>query len=168
MDAQRRDAVELLEEQHREVEQLFSELESEGSPDEKQALFEELADKLAIHAAIEERHFYPALRSAESEGLLHEAVHDHLEVKRMLVEIMRIDVEDPDFSTAVRRLKGETLRHVEEEEERLFPIARARLDERALDALGATMQATATALAESDYEPREEIPNEVDRVASLT
>jgi hemerythrin superfamily protein len=52
-------AVDLLESQHREVEKLFSKIENAKSTATKGKLFEEIADKLAVHAAIEEHHFYP-------------------------------------------------------------------------------------------------------------
>ena len=34
---------------------------------EKRALFFEIADNLAVHATIEERHFYPAVRERQTE-----------------------------------------------------------------------------------------------------
>jgi len=56
-------AIDMLEADHREVEDLFEELESAKSAAEKREVFEEIADKLAVHAAIEERHFYPAAKA---------------------------------------------------------------------------------------------------------
>ena len=47
-------AIELLESQHREVENLFSQIEGTRDSDEKDRLFIELADRLAVHTSIEE------------------------------------------------------------------------------------------------------------------
>src|SRR4051794_14079209 len=52
------DVLDLLEAQHKEVDELFARLEQgDGDP---RALFTELADKLAAHAAAEEKVFYPS------------------------------------------------------------------------------------------------------------
>jgi hypothetical protein len=55
-------AIEMLEQQHQEVDRLFAEIEGTCA-EEKEALFDEIADSLAMHAAIEERHFYPAVKA---------------------------------------------------------------------------------------------------------
>ena len=64
------DAIKFLKQQHNEVEDLFEEFENSESDEEKQSLFEEIADDLAIHATIEERYFYPAVRAKQTEGVI--------------------------------------------------------------------------------------------------
>ena len=60
-------AIELLKQQHKEVKGLFKKIEkAEG--EEKQELFDAIADELAVHAAIEEKHFYPAGKSARCQS----------------------------------------------------------------------------------------------------
>src|SRR3954466_6506700 len=69
-------AIEMLEEQHRDVEDLFEEIEeAEGA--EKQEVFAEIADQLVIHSAIEEKHFYPAVKARQTEDLLRESLEEH-------------------------------------------------------------------------------------------
>ena len=63
-------AIDLLESQHREVDALFAALEDATSTAEKESLFVQLADKLAVHAAIEEHHFYPTVRARRTEDIL--------------------------------------------------------------------------------------------------
>ena len=53
-------AIKMLKQQHREVEKLFKQLEAAKSAGPRTKTFNEIADALAIHATIEERHFYPA------------------------------------------------------------------------------------------------------------
>src|SRR6266436_6580872 len=84
------DAIELLETQHQEVESLFEMIERAGE-DEKQDLFEQLADALAVHTTIEEKHFYPATKSARTEELLQEAVEEHLSAKRLVADLMEME-----------------------------------------------------------------------------
>ena len=86
-------AIELLKSQHEEAKKLFRKLEKAGA--EKQKLFEELADALAVHATIEEKHFYPATKSARTEELLQEAVEEHLAVKRVIADLLEMSPEDP-------------------------------------------------------------------------
>ena len=89
-------AIELLEQQHKQVKKLFEEIE-EAESGEKEELFDEVADALAVHAAIEEQHFYPATKDARTEELLHEAVEEHLAAKRIIADLLEMDPEDPQF-----------------------------------------------------------------------
>ena len=57
----------------------------------RQQLFEQIADKLAIHAAIEERHFYPSVKNKATDDLLLESVEEHLEMKRIIADLLRLD-----------------------------------------------------------------------------
>src|SRR5687768_235646 len=98
------DAIEMLEEQHRDVEDLFDELESADAAD-KQDLFDELADQLVVHTAIEEMHFYPAVRANRTEEMLLESLEEHLTIKRMLAELLQLDPRNEVFPDKVKALK---------------------------------------------------------------
>ena len=110
-------AIDLLESQHREVEKLFQKIEKASKGEEKMRLFEEIADKLAIHAAIEEHHFYPAVKEKRTEDILLESVEEHLVIKRTIADLLKLDVGDVQFdpknqgpqrgSPAPRRRGGE-------------------------------------------------------------
>src|SRR3546814_2270169 len=56
------DAIELLKEDHREVEGLFKEFEDTDDKVEKVALASVICHALAVHAEIEEQLFYPESR----------------------------------------------------------------------------------------------------------
>ena len=90
-------AIDLLESQHREVEKLFQKIEKASKGEEKIRLFEEIADKLAIHAAIEEHHFYPAVKEKRTEDILLESVEEHLAIKRTIADLLKLDVGDVQF-----------------------------------------------------------------------
>lgn len=134
-------AIDMLEAQHREVEELFEKFESAQSG-KKQQIFQEIASKLAVHAAIEEKHFYPAVKSDESEDLLLEALEEHLGVKRVIADLLKLDSSDETFDAKVKVLKEQVEHHVEEEETELFAQAEDILDEDQLDALEQEMTAT--------------------------
>ena len=159
-------AIDLLKSQHREVEDLFSELERAGDTDTKVDLFETVADKLAIHAALEEHHFYPAVKEQRTEGLLHEAVQEHLAVKRLLAELLETDVEDERFDPQLKVLRETVERHVEEEEGDLFRRVRRLFTADRLEAIGSAMSTEQDEL-EGRGSPREMIPSETEQPASL-
>lgn len=136
--------IDLLRQQHRELEELFEQYEGLDDEDteNRRELVREIADAFAIHATIEERHFYPATKSARTEDLLNEAIAEHTSVKRILTDLLSLDADDPRFSAQVKVAKEQIEHHVEEEEEDLFEKAEQMLDEDELDELGAEMQST--------------------------
>ena len=152
-------AIDMLDQQHNAVERLFEEVD-EAKGDEKQALFDELADSLAVHTMIEEKHFYPALEAEDTEDLLARSRQEHLEMKRALAELLTLEAEDERFDAKLSVLREEVERHVEEERNETFPQAERLLDDDQLDALGQEMLATMAELMQGD--PRYEVPAELE------
>jgi hemerythrin superfamily protein len=159
-------AIDMLEADHREVEDLFEEFESADDAAQKREIFEEIADQLAVHAAIEEKHFYPAAKTADTEDLLREAAEEHLSVKRIIADLLALEASDDTFEAKVKVLKEQIEHHVEEEEGELFPKVKKLLDKDALDALEQEMTATREELL-SEGDPRENVPSETDTAAPV-
>ncbi|HZU81329.1 MAG TPA: hemerythrin domain-containing protein [Polyangiaceae bacterium] len=159
-------AIDLLEQQHREVEDLFEQIEEADDSDDKQALFDELADALAIHATIEERHFYPAAFRDATEDLLRESLEEHLAVKRETADMMQLDIDDEQFDAKCEVLKEMVQHHVKEEENELFPKTRRLLGTRTLEQIGEAMENTVAEL-EAQGAPRNAIPSETEHAPSL-
>ena len=159
------DAIELLKTQHQEVKGLFKRIEK-AEEDEKQDLFEQLADALAVHAAIEEKHFYPATKNARTEELLQEAVEEHLSAKRLIADLMEMSPEEPQFDAKVTVLQEQIEHHVGEEEKELFPKVRKMLGKEELEDLGVVMEDMAEELKASGS-PRESVPAETGSAAPL-
>ena len=157
-------AIEMLESQHREVEDLFEAFEEAEDAAEKQAVFFEIADKLAVHAAIEEKHFYPAAKAKDTEDLLRQAAEDHLSVKRLLAELLALDAKDETFEAKVSVLKEQVEHHVEEEEDELFPKVEKALDKTILEALEQEMVATQEEIL-AKGNPRDQVPSETGEAA---
>jgi hypothetical protein len=160
------DVLQILASQHTEVDALFEKLE--GGKGNRAALFAELADKLAAHATVEEKIFYPASMATQTSDLLHESVEEHLEIKRLLADMLELDLEaDADeFDAKLSVLKENVSHHAHEEEERkLFPLLRKLLsaDERA--ALGNDVLALFESLIEQS--PRFHVPEETAEAAPL-
>jgi hemerythrin-like domain-containing protein len=159
------DAIEMLMEQHEQVDDLFEKISNAGGSKDKWSTFLTLADMLAVHAAIEERHFYPAVRAKQTEEILLESVEEHLAVKRVLADLLRADVEDPSFDAKIKLLQELVQHHVEEEQDELFPKVKKLLDADQLEAIAQEMTATMVELA--DTEPRNDVPSQTDHPASL-
>ncbi|HET6283588.1 MAG TPA: hemerythrin domain-containing protein [Polyangia bacterium] len=154
------DALVLLKAQHRYVERLFAQIQ-DANGDYKGRLFGDLADMLAVHATIEEKIFYPSVKTAATAELVHESAQEHLKMKRLLVELMETGVDDDSFDHKLLMLKAVIQHHAEDDEERkLFPIVRKTMDSGLLEALGGEMIALMVELQQNGSRPRDAIPNE--------
>jgi hemerythrin superfamily protein len=159
-------AIDLLEQQHREVKALFKKYEKSEAPAEKRRLFEQIADDLAVHAAIEEKHFYPATKSARTADLLQEAVEEHLQAKRIIADLLEMDADDAQFDAKMTVLREEIDHHVEEEENELFPKVEKLLADDELEDLGMVMEDLAEELKEGGS-PRKQVPAETGEAAPI-
>ena len=159
-------AIDLLESQHREVEKLFAKIEKSKSDDVKGRLFEEIADKLAVHASIEEHHFYPAVKANRTEDILLESLEEHLGIKRVLADLLETEPSDETFDAKIKVLTEQVSHHVKEEEEELFPKVRKLFSKEQLEAIGQEMSAEQAEL-EDDGEPRLSIPGEASHAAHI-
>jgi hemerythrin-like domain-containing protein len=161
-------AIDLLEQQHREVEELFEELEGAGENAKKtrERLCRELADALAVHAEIEEKLFYPESKQENTEEILRESLEEHLSMKRLLADILEGEPDDDQFDARIEVLKEQVEHHVEEEEKELFPKVRKALSREELEDLGTRMQSMAEEL-EAEGEPSKMIPGQTDSPANI-
>jgi hemerythrin superfamily protein len=158
------DVLELLESQHTEVDALFEKLEKDEG--DRATLFNELANKLAAHAAVEEKIFYPAVMAKQTAELLHESVEEHLQIKRVLADLLTMKIDEDTFKSKLSVLKEDVSHHAhEEEEEKLFPMLRKSMsiDERA--ALGNDVLAMFETLMQGH--PAKQVPAETVQAARL-
>jgi hemerythrin-like domain-containing protein len=160
-------AIDLLIQQHEEVKKLFTQYEqlSERASVSRQKLFAQIADALAAHATIEELYFYPAVKAAETEDLLLEAAEEHLGVKRILADLVDMDVSDDTFDAKMKVIQENVEHHIGEEEEELFKMARKLLSKEQLMDLGVQMMEEYETLMER--EPRNEVPLQTDEAAPI-
>ena len=160
------DAIAMLKKQHREVAALFKQLEKAKSAKPRRDIFEKIADALAVHATIEERHFYPAVMKTQTEDLLLEAVEEHLEIKRVISDMLDMDAEDDQFAAKATVLQEDIEHHVKEEETDLFPKVEKLFDKAELESIAAAMEETQEELL-SEGNPRNAIPGETEKAAPL-
>jgi iron-sulfur cluster repair protein YtfE (RIC family) len=129
--------IELLKQDHREVEQLFSKFETT----QEAAVAEEICSELETHTAAEEQFVYPVLREGVTGGdkLADEAEQEHAEAKHIIGRVKRTrDAEH--LGELVTDLKRAIEHHVEEEEGTVFPKMESDLPDVDLEAIGSRVQ----------------------------
>lgn len=138
----RRNALDLLKEDHDRVQKLFDQVRS---TDEKRhpALFERIKLELDVHAHIEETIFYPNLKSQgnkELTDMVLEGVEEHRQVKMFLKEIDALSGESSKFEPKLKVLMEDVEHHASEEESEMFPLVKAEFSSDVLEDLAASME----------------------------
>ncbi len=136
--AEGQDAIALLTEDHENVKAMFEQYEGLGdrAMASKKKLATQICTELTKHATAEEEIFYPAVRAAgkDKEDLVDEATVEHASAKDLIAQIMSMEASEDLFDAKVKVLSELIEHHVKEEEEEMFPKARAaKLD---LETLG--------------------------------
>jgi hemerythrin superfamily protein len=130
-------AITLLKDDHRKVEELFSEFQKAEGDGRKKKLAEQICAELIVHTAIEEEIFYPACEGKVDEADLKEAFVEHDEAKVLIAQIAGGGPDDEFYEAKVKVLQEEIEHHVKEEEGWLHGIfAQARRHGVDMDALG--------------------------------
>lgn len=129
------DAIEMLTADHKEVKALFKQfdrlVEANDNDDEKQAIAQEICQKLTVHATVEEELFYPEARAVlgDDEDLVDEADVEHSTAKQLIAQIEDSSPEDALYDAKVKVLGEYIDHHVKEEEGEMFPkVKKAKLD----------------------------------------
>ena len=123
------DAIDLLDADHVAVKKLFTAYkklcESDGPPDDKQEIADQICQELTVHAQIEEEIFYPQVREAiDDDELLDEAEVEHATAKDLVAQISEMDPEDDKYDAKVTVLGEYIDHHVKQEREEIFVKAR--------------------------------------------
>ena len=148
-ETRKQDAIALLKQDHRTVEDLFAKFEKASGDGRKQSLAEDICLELSVHAQIEEEIFYPACEGKVDEDLLKESYVEHDGAKVLIAEIMNGGPSDEFYDAKVKVLSEEIQHHVEEEEKRLEGLfAQARKAGLDMDALGEELAARKAELTE--------------------
>lgn len=134
------DAITLLKNDHKAVEQLFRRFEKadDNAFVDKRAIVDRIIEELSVHATIEEQLFYPVARATVpgTEDIALESLEEHHIVKWVLSELVDVDPAAERFDAKVTVLIEIVRHHVEEEETEFFPKVRAELGRKALSDLG--------------------------------
>jgi hemerythrin superfamily protein len=125
------DATQLLEQDHRKVESLFTEYDQEQDG----GTLSQICEELEIHATVEEEIVYPRL-GALDQAMEQHAEEEHAQAKELIAQIR---ADGADTATLVTQLQQAIQEHVHEEEWQSFPLMRERLGDE-LDTMGERVQ----------------------------
>src|SRR3954451_123454 len=123
---QQRNVIEVLEHDHREVEQMFGELESlrDDATQEARSRRKELTDQVTIelvrHSVAEEVLVYPKVEKKVSAEEAEHARKEHAEAEETLHRLEKLDADDPRFDDELATLMREIRHHIEDEEGEMF------------------------------------------------
>ncbi|HSJ59877.1 MAG TPA: hemerythrin domain-containing protein [Jiangellaceae bacterium] len=145
------DVVDLIMEDHREVERLFELLKTQ--PDQRPNTLPVLSALLIAHSRAEEAEVYPVAQQELGNDEVTHSQEEHIVVEQLLERLETTNVESNQFDTLLEQLEDAVNEHVEEEESSVLPAMREQLDQRRRDELGA-------AFAESRAEHLGEMPGE--------
>ncbi len=132
------DVTQLIEQDHREVEDMFAKFKSTGDA----AISSQICDELDQHAEAEERAVYPAIEAELPDGksMVEEAVDEHKEARQLIGRIRQTKDEE-HLADLVSELEQKISHHVEEEESDVLPKMRAAMSVERLDELGQQFEA---------------------------
>ena len=160
---EQRDVIEVLEHDHREVEQMFAELESlrgvatEDARSRRKELAEQVTIELVRHSVAEEVLVYPQVEKKVSAEEAEHARKEHAEAEETMHRLEKLDADDPGFDAALAELMGEIRHHIADEEGQMFAHMRQVIEEDELRKLGARVEAFKKV---APTRPHPNVPNE--------
>lgn len=140
------DVLTLLKNDHKTVAGLIEQVQNAGPGDDRvRELGREIEQALIVHAAIEEKFFYPELRNraedAEERVDVFEAYTEHDVMKHLIALLKSGRKRDEAFKAELQVLGENVKHHVKEEESTIFSLARQLFDAEELNELGEQMEA---------------------------
>jgi hemerythrin superfamily protein len=129
------DPIAILKRDHREAAALMQELDGSKPGAKRRRTLEQLDAALRLHMQIEEQEIYPLVQAKVGEEEAEEAEIEHNLIRVSLEELAQI-VDEPGFGAAVAMITAGVRHHVKDEEKKVFPELKAKLDRVELAALG--------------------------------
>jgi hemerythrin superfamily protein len=160
------EATEYLTHQHRQIEEALREALAQDNPDIKRSRFLDIADALILHIAAEEQVFYPAVHRDRNEDVLLESLEEHLALKRLLSDLLSLHGDDVTFQPKLHVLREQAEHHHRDEEKKLFPQVREKMDAAAREELGREMEALETHM-QARGKPRKAVHEQTDAAEPL-
>jgi hypothetical protein len=160
---EQKDVIEILEQDHREVEEMFAELESlrgastEEEQERRKAVTEQVTIELVRHSVAEEVLVYPRVEDKVSAEEAEHAREEHAEAEETLHRLEKLDADDPAFDDELATLMAEIRHHIADEEGEMFAHMRQVIDADELRTLGARVEAFKKV---APTRPHPNVPNE--------
>jgi len=134
------DPLELLTDQHDELLGLLDTLASSNEAARTRA-FNELAEALPDHLAAEQELLYPIIGAQLPAAIHEELVAEHVEIKRVLADLLWFGLDDADASQRIAALRALLDGHTAYQEQELFETAAEMLAPIDITVLGSRLSA---------------------------
>lgn len=131
-------AITSLKADHQKVKGLFDEFEKTNDRATKMTIVSEALEELSIHATLEEKLFYPAVRPDIEDVVMNEADEEHHVAKILIAELEEMDGTESHYDAKFTVLTENVRHHIKEEETMLPDAQKTETD---FDALGEDMRA---------------------------
>lgn len=123
------DAIEMLRQDHRKVQQLFQEFEQSDDTAAQRQIAQTAIRELEVHATLEEEIFYPAaMEELDEPDLINEAQEEHHVVKILANELKKMRGNEERFKAKFTVMAESVKHHIQEEEGELFPQIQDKMD----------------------------------------
>ncbi|MEU6095106.1 hemerythrin domain-containing protein [Streptomyces sp. NPDC047079] len=133
------DVIRILLEEHARIRDLFTEVKG-AQGEEKKRIFDELRALLAVHETGEELILRPAAKKTAGEAEAEARNHEEEAANKVLADLEKMDVSDPEFDAALARFERSVIEHAEHEEQEEFPAVRQGCDEDQLKSMGTRLR----------------------------
>ena len=115
------DVIDLLVQQHREVEALFDACREAKDDASRRELGIQLAEALTLHTTIEERWVYPAARRVVGDSLIQDSIEEHGEMTQLIAQMIRSRNDPQKLVSLFGELEKVVKDHVTMEERDVLP-----------------------------------------------
>lgn len=121
----------VLKDDHAKQRDLCAQLkETEGASEERKTLWEALRVELEAHAAAEEQAFYAEMmEQPKATDQSRHSVHEHQKMSKLTKELEKMDMSSSGWLTKFKTLADEVIHHLDEEETKVFKMAKSIFDE---------------------------------------
>lgn len=134
------DIIELLENDHDEVDELFRRFHLADRGETIDELSRQIVHELSVHAAVEEQFVYPLVRAKVSAEEAEHGIEEHAEVKRLLADIEKAEPGSAEHRRLLEEVVEAVRHHVEDEEGDMFPKLREATDAELRENLGSLVE----------------------------
>lgn len=146
------DAVDLLLQQHAQMEDLFRLVLATAGRARREA-FTELARLLVMHETVEEEVVHPTARRlmAEGDAVIDARLEEEIAAQALLRRLAEVDINTDDFDALLVALRDEVLAHARREEQYEFGYLRENLTFDELQNLGTAVITAAAVVPSWEY-----------------
>jgi iron-sulfur cluster repair protein YtfE (RIC family) len=129
-----------LKEEHGELTSLMNRVASTDSGEKgvalRRQLFPKIKRALLAHALAEEEEFYAVLRQYdEIQAIVSHGSEEHAAAEQLLERLEEMDEEPDSWLDVFEQVRLRMEHHIEQEEEKVFPLAQHRIDKAAAEAI---------------------------------